>query len=933
MSLPSGTPTVIKAVDYIKAGKIEELKELQANHNDQSAFNNIDWTSTPRDVLASFFPIIQGRGTLHPPAHYDITSSSQVAAWRCKRQEIQLMLSVCGDNNDGAPEVPLPLKNMIESLRKEAVKIISPNKRRKISPQTVHITNLPHGIFEDVVKYLAKPSIACLAVAMTARSSDMKKLVTSPVCKAILYSTNQSWEVLDFGDIEDDGLAEKLSDNDVHSILMHINAVNKLKKLKLTGCVNITGEGLAPLNGSVVLKDIDLSLVAQHESPDISPEPKISEEVTLPILNSIVGAEGTLLEFIRLPKVWRERKASQLDQFIERFNLLSTSRNHRCSQCTVLCREVSRGVEDGLNSALDGRTYGIQNFNCNLCRKFFCYECETQEENGPNRQCVSFCDACEGDYCGNCCPVKNCFVCEKDKCSGCSTIKECQDCWELFCDNCSPPDVEKCKCGGTNRCEGCATCVSCEEPHCEDCFPVKLYCDCWDGEHCQDCADLFQAGTCNCCLETGCNKCIKVVSCEGCNKSNCSRCVDGNDYDVEVCEDCGRGFCFDCRLSECAKDWDGACRKCAREVGINLPQRSLPVFYLYHSAVWNDVKRNNPTAGFAKRSAIIVQEFRSLTKDEKIYWNGKAKREKECYKRDIAELQEKFNGIDFESAINQHIGPEFESAISQHRDDTCRILEESRVNGDDCVPLDKILETRKRNLVAMRANNFMGLSESYMMNRFAKVEQDPINEYAHQLRRAAEFQFACNKHTEDTCRLLKTTAAAGQLSVPLDKMQDTRKKNLAAMRASNIMKLSEDELLNRIEQAEAEAVTMYTHQLQQMRKNMIRKRLFPLIRQTQPELAGKIMGMLLEMDNSELLQLLKSPEALSTKIQEALEVLEAQAAAVQEGPADGALAEIVDMKSHDIELVMSEGECSRAQAIKALQENDCDLINAIMSLT
>ena len=732
MSLPSGTSTVIKAVDYIKAGKIEELKELQANH-DQSAFNNIDWTSTPPDVLTSFFPIIQGRGTLHPPAHH-VTSSPQVASWRCQLQEIQLMLSACGDNNDGAPPEG-SLEDVIESLRNEAVKIVSPNKRRKISPQTVNITNLPHGIFEDVVKYLAKPSIACLAVAMTARSSDMKKLVTSPVCKAILYSTNQSWEVLDFGDIEDDGLAEKLSDNDVHSILMHINAVNKLKKLKLTGCVNITGEGLAPLNGSVVLKDIDLSLVGQHESPDkYFTDPKISEEAVLPILNSIVGENGSL-EFIRLPEVWRERRALQLDRFIERFNRLETSRNHRCSQCTVLCREASTHVEDGLNSARYDGLYAIQNFNCNLCRKFFCHECETQEENGPNRQCVSFCDTCYGNYCTDCCPVKSCNVCEKEKCTECSTIKECQDCFDSFCDACSPPDVKKCKCGGMNRCNYCATCVACNEPHCDDCFPVKLYCDCWDGKHCKDCADMYQAGTCNCCLEIGCNKCIKVVSCEGCKKSNCSRCVDGRDYDVEVCEDCGRGFCFDCRLSECAKDWDGACRKCARKVGINLPQRSLPKFYLYHSAVWDDVKKNNPAAGFSERSAIIVQQFRSLSKDEKSYWDEKAKREKECYKEEIAELEEKFNYLffestkwrvyDFESAI-QHNSPGFINAMNQHRDDTYRLLEESRVNGEKCVPSDKMDETRKRNLVDMKANNILGLSESVWMKCIAKAEEEAV---------------------------------------------------------------------------------------------------------------------------------------------------------------------------------------------------------------
>merc|ERR1719321_1339420 len=58
-----------------------------------------------------------------------------------------------------------------------------------------------------------------------------------------------------------------------------------------------------------------------------------------------------------------------------------------------------------------------------------------------------------------------------------------------------------------------------------------------------------------------------------------------------------------------------------------------------------------------------------------------------------------------------------------------------------------------------------------------------------------------------------------------------------------------------------------------VQKQMIGEKLYPAIAKYQPEMAGKVTGMMLEMDNSELLMLLESEQQMKLKVDEALLVL------------------------------------------------------------
>ncbi|KAL7447822.1 hypothetical protein ACHAWC_000131, partial [Mediolabrus comicus] len=174
------------------------------------------------------------------------------------------------------------------------------SKRRKTEQGIgTFLSDLPIGILELTASFLAAPSRALFAVALATDENN------NPRNENYSSVAGSDWDTLDFGDIEKD-LATRLSDEDISSVLQLIDAVNKLKRLRLTNCTKITGSGLEPLRGSTIIEQIDLSLAADGENPRFDIDPPISCETVLPILDSIITADTPCaIKHLQFPYKWR----------------------------------------------------------------------------------------------------------------------------------------------------------------------------------------------------------------------------------------------------------------------------------------------------------------------------------------------------------------------------------------------------------------------------------------------------------------------------------------------------------------------------------------------------------------------------------------------------------------------------------------------------
>jgi len=304
---------------------------------------------------------------------------------------------------------------------------------------------------------------------------------------------NQDWKTLDLLDV-DKNVRMRLTDGDIAGILVCIDAVNNLEKIRLPHCINVRGEGLAPLRGSIVLKRADLCIVSEEVDSMI---PRLSPDAVLPIVESIMAKNQNLLRSLHMPKVWHDEPSMRLKDFLVEMYIPQT---FGYEGYELMCKSEKSEMRAKYLLKYQNPRMDTYKMACSECASSH-RPCGTMRSN---QLCITFegsdtlksCPSCERKYC-----------CENDDDHAGLQIKKCAVCNETTCRECNP-DLYHCDC--------------CDRDLCQECV-CELDCDgCMEVSNCADCAANGLGG---------------VKRCRECRQAYCIGCEPRMDH-VGVCQSC-----------------------------------------------------------------------------------------------------------------------------------------------------------------------------------------------------------------------------------------------------------------------------------------------------------------------------------------------------------------------------------------------------------
>ena len=271
------------------------------------------------------------------------------------------------------------------------------------------------------------------------------------------------WQVIDFGSVSKE-MASKLTDDQLKKLLVKCRAKEVTTILKLTGCVGLTGKGLEPLRGSIVLREIDLRLSNMEGLESTYVLSLLSSMPPIAPVPASFGNRHLGLSLVKFPVYskavdnWYKRFSYPAGNWLRKHNkavqLKAIELRTSCGHCKgAIC---DRWSEDDMWWVMNG-SY------CEVCKKLTCRGEMAINEKASECPCVGDCFLCMAQSCqwnDKCkkgsCDIMQCFACDVDACDDCVDWQWCYKCEERFCgrDECSR-SIWYCHGCGCTHCSAC----------------------------------------------------------------------------------------------------------------------------------------------------------------------------------------------------------------------------------------------------------------------------------------------------------------------------------------------------------------------------------------------------------------------------------------------------------------------------------------------
>jgi hypothetical protein len=243
--------------------------------------------------------------------------------------------------------------------------------------------------------------------------SLIKFTCTSKACGDVVYRDvpKSRWREVDISG------NNRITDVQLRTFLMNIDARDNTRVLSLAGCVRVNGTGLDPLRGLTVMEDIDLCVLGtlphSGESGKMCGPSGLSENCVAGILDSMLPPLSGMHFALRRVAI---RPRSRGPPTPPTFRGTTITAPRRATSCagTTPSGGPCRPPPDTRN-----RPDGPPDPSCSLC--------------GVSDEAFVCCGlSCGESFCNACAMPRDCPVCDKCKCQWCSTLVDCGSCgWRM----------------------------------------------------------------------------------------------------------------------------------------------------------------------------------------------------------------------------------------------------------------------------------------------------------------------------------------------------------------------------------------------------------------------------------------------------------------------------------------------------------------------